>query len=57
VVIINKIDLLGLMDYDINRVREDCLKYNPKVKIFETSAKTGAGFNDFFKYLSDQKKT
>lgn len=56
VVIINKIDLLDFMDYDIKRVKADCLAHNSKVKIFETSAKTGTGFDEFFKYLKEQRK-
>ena len=51
VVIINKIDLLGIMDYDIQRVKADCLAHNPNVKIFETSVKTGAGFAEWFEFL------
>jgi len=53
-VIINKIDLLDLMDYDIQRVREDCRIHNPEVQIFETSAKTGQGFDKWFDYLRIQ---
>jgi hydrogenase nickel incorporation protein HypB len=53
-VIINKIDLLDLMDYDIQRVREDCRVHNPEVEIFETSAKTGQGFDKWFNYLRTQ---
>ena len=56
VVIINKIDLMDYMDYDIERVKADCLAHNSKVKIFETSAKTGKGFDEFFKYLKEQRK-
>lgn len=50
-VLINKIDLLGAMDYDIKRVREDCRLHNPEVKIFETSARTGQGFEEWFDFL------
>jgi len=56
VVMINKIDLLDLLEYDIKRVREDCLIHNPEVKIFETSAKTGQGFEDWFTFLREQRK-
>jgi len=56
VVIINKIDLLDVMDYDIKRVKADCLAHNSKVKIFETSAKTGKGFDEWFDYLRDQRR-
>jgi hydrogenase nickel incorporation protein HypB len=55
VVIINKIDLLGVMDYDIQRVKADCLAHNPRVKIFETSVKTGEGFNEWFDFLKSMK--
>ncbi|MEN8153140.1 MAG: hydrogenase nickel incorporation protein HypB [Acidobacteriota bacterium] len=55
-VIINKIDLLGMMDYDINRVEEDCKAHNPKVKIFRTSVKTGEGLQEWFSFLTDQRK-
>lgn len=56
VVLINKIDLLGLMDYDIKRVKEDCRAHNSKVKIIETSAKTGQGMDDFFDFLREQRR-
>lgn len=56
VVIINKIDLIEHMDYDIERVKEDCRAHNPEVKIFEVSAKTGRGFDEWFSYLQEQKK-
>jgi hydrogenase nickel incorporation protein HypB len=55
-VIINKIDLLDYMDYDIERVKQDCRAHNSEVKIFETSAKTGQGLDAFFQYLKEQKK-
>ena len=55
-VIINKIDLLGFMDYDIEQVKADCRAHNSNVKIFETSVKTGKGFDEFFQYLRDQRK-
>lgn len=55
-VIINKVDLLEFMDYDIERVKEDCRVHNPKVKIFETSVKTGKGLDAFFDYLKEQRR-
>jgi hydrogenase nickel incorporation protein HypB len=55
-VIINKIDLLGVMDYDIERVKADCRAHNSKVEIFETSVKTGEGFDQWFQYLKKQRR-
>jgi len=54
-VIINKVDLLGVMDYDIEQVKKDCLAHNSSVQIFETSIKTGSGFPEFFQFLRDQR--
>lgn len=56
VVIINKVDLLEYMDYDIERVKADCRAYNSKVQIFETSTKTGQGLDDFLNYLKNQRR-
>ena len=55
-VIINKIDLLGILDYDIKQVKADCRAHNSKVKIFETSTKTGQGLDEFFAYLKEQRR-
>jgi len=55
-VLINKVDLLGIMDYDIERVRADCLAHNPEVRIFEISAKTGQGFEDWFAFLRTRRR-
>jgi len=55
-VVINKVDLLGILDYDIERVKEDCMAHNSNVRIFETSKKTGQGFEPFFEYLKEQRR-
>ncbi|MGE5343639.1 MAG: hydrogenase nickel incorporation protein HypB [Candidatus Omnitrophota bacterium] len=55
-VIIHKVDLLGILDYDIEKVKEDCRAHHSQVKIFETSKKTGQGFEDFFNYLKEQRR-
>ncbi len=55
-VIINKIDLLDFMEYDIDQVEKDCRTHNPKVKIFRTSIKTGEGFQAWFDFLSERRR-
>jgi len=55
-VIINKVDLLEFMDYNIDQVEEDCRTHNPKVKIFRTSIKTGQGFQEWFDFLRERRK-
>ena len=52
-VLINKIDLLGLTDFDIEKVKADILKLNKDVNIFPVSAKTGDGFQEWCNWLVD----
>jgi hydrogenase nickel incorporation protein HypB len=51
VVIINKMDLLPLVDFDVSKVCADALALNPDVKIFTLSAKTGDGLSQWYDYL------
>ena len=50
-VLINKIDLLHALDFDLDRVKADCRRLNHNVKIFEVSAKTGNGMQDWYDWL------
>ncbi len=50
-VIINKIDLLPYVNFNIGRVEKDCYKLNNSIKIFKLSCKTKQGFSDWLKYL------
>jgi len=51
VLLINKIDLLDHVDFDLNKVITDAGKLNPDLKIFQVSAKTGAGMNEWYEWL------
>jgi hydrogenase nickel incorporation protein HypB len=51
VVLINKIDLLGAVDFDIEKVKADVFKLNKNVKIFLLSAKTGDGLQQWCEWL------
>jgi hydrogenase nickel incorporation protein HypB len=51
VMIINKIDLLPYVDFDINMVRKHALMINPDLTIIELSCKTGEGFDNWLKWL------
>ena len=55
-VVINKIDLIGRVDFDIERVRKDIRHLNEKCIIFEVSAKTGDGMNAWYGWLKEQLK-
>ncbi|HUH65986.1 MAG TPA: hydrogenase nickel incorporation protein HypB [Syntrophales bacterium] len=52
--VINKIDLLPYVDFDMAKAKKDALTINRKLKIFEVSCKTGAGLKGWFKWLSER---
>lgn len=49
--VINKIDLLGFSDFELARVKENALKINGQLKIFEVSCRTGHGLPDWYDWL------
>ncbi len=54
VLIVTKMDYLSLSDFDLNAVRERAKKLNPNIKIFEVSAKTGEGIDDWTNWLKNE---
>jgi hydrogenase nickel incorporation protein HypB len=50
--VLNKIDLLPYMNTDMNKVRNDSLALNPKLKIFEVSCANGSGIDQWAQWLS-----
>jgi hydrogenase nickel incorporation protein HypB len=51
VMVINKVDLLGLSDFELARVKENALKINSELRIFETSCRTGEGLEAWYEWL------
>jgi hydrogenase nickel incorporation protein HypB len=49
--IVNKIDLLDYVDFNMQRIERDCYKLNNRLKIFPLSCKTGAGFDKWFEFF------
>lgn len=45
VLLINKIDLLPYVDCSLARIREEALKINPHLTVFDVSCKTGEGLD------------
>ena len=45
--LINKIDCMDYFDFDVAAVRERVKKLNPDIAVFEVSAKTGEGFDQW----------
>lgn len=54
VMIITKMDYRTVSDFDLDAARERALKLNPKIKIFEVSAKTGEGVADWTEWLKNE---
>lgn len=52
--IINKIDLLKSVDFNIEEVKSTVLKLNPEIKIFTMSCKTGEGIDNWIDWLKSQ---
>ena len=55
-VIINKIDLLPYLDYDLHNFTRTVKGINPEVKIFQVSCKTGEGIDEWCSWISSQIK-
>lgn len=56
VLLINKVDLMPYVDCSIDRIKEESLKINPDLVIFEVSCKTGEGLDDWFDWLRQRIK-
>lgn len=51
VMVINKLDLLPYVDYDLEKVKRQALAINPHLRIFEVSCRTGAGLDTWCEWL------
>ena len=51
VCIINKTDLAPYLNTNIDTLRENCLKVNPKLRIFETSALKNTGMEEWCEWI------
>lgn len=52
--IINKIDLLPYLKFDIEKLKENAKKVNPHIQFFEVSATSGEGMEAWYGYLKSQ---
>jgi hydrogenase nickel incorporation protein HypB len=55
-VIINKTDLLPVVDFDLGKAERDINRLNPGIPIFNLSCKTGEGFNAWLEWLSGKMR-
>ena len=56
VCIINKIDLMPHLNFDLNRLKDYALQVNPNLQFFEVSATTGEGMQAWYSWLKEQLK-
>lgn len=56
VLLINKIDVMSVFDFDLEVCKERVLKLNPNIKIIPISARTGEGVDEFAQWLKDEVK-
>ena len=56
VLLLNKIDLLPYLDFDMERFHDDALKVNPKLKIMPISCTTGEGIDAWFEWIGGRAK-
>lgn len=54
IMIINKVDLLPYLRFDIDKCEENARKVNPNIRIFRTSATTKEGLDQWIKWLTMQ---
>ncbi|MBN2211623.1 MAG: hydrogenase nickel incorporation protein HypB [Sedimentisphaerales bacterium] len=57
VILLSKIDLLGALDFDPERVRDDLSKINTHAPLLEISAKSGQGFHNWLDWLRKEHYT
>jgi hydrogenase nickel incorporation protein HypB len=53
--VITKIDLAEPCDFDRTRALENVNEIRPGIRVFETSAKTGAGMDGWLAYLAAER--
>jgi len=52
--IINKIDLLPYLKFDIEKVKEYALKINPKMEFIEVSCSSGEGLEEWYQWIEKE---
>lgn len=56
IIVLNKMDLLDYIDFDMSAFYKGINAVNKKAKVFEVSCKTSAGFNEFSQQVLDRTK-
>ena len=56
VLVITKTDMLGLTDFSMERAKQNALRVNPELQIFELSCKSGEGMTLWFEWLAEMPR-
>ncbi len=54
--LINKIDLLPHLNFDLEKLKSYALQVNPELQFFEVSATTGEGMESWYQWLKKEKE-
>ena len=54
-IILNKMDLIGVLEYDTSRVYDDLSKINTSAPVIEMSVKTGQGLGEWIDWLRGRR--
>jgi hydrogenase nickel incorporation protein HypB len=55
-VLLNKVDLVAALDFDLAALERNVRKVNPRAKVLHVSARTGQGFDGWLSWLSEQSR-
>ena len=55
VMLLNKIDLLPYLDFDVEKCLEMARRVSPGIRIFQLSARTGEGMADWYEWLKQKR--
>ena len=56
VMLLNKVDLLPHLDFDVAKCLEMARRVNPTITIFQVSARTGQGMAEWYGWLEEKRK-
>jgi hydrogenase nickel incorporation protein HypB len=55
-ILLTKVDLLGVLEYDVGRVRDDLSRINTRAPLIELSARSGQGLTEWLGWLRDERR-
>jgi len=56
IILLNKSDLMGYVNFDMNYFKSGITKLNPKAPVFIVSGETGDGFNEVVEWLQNKAR-